>query len=661
MSWLTSAGPLYLKMGYTILPISTGFKFPQGFPWQGIPQTIEEIARWDKLGYTGVGINCHNLGAFDIDIMDQATMLAVSNMIGEVTGGLGLVRIGMPPKRLLLYRTTAAIKKSKTPLFLSRGFEHRLEFLGNGQMFVAAHIHPDTKKPFIWPKRSPGDTPYADLPVVSQDQVATIIERAAAIMVKQGWRLKQEDSRPAKSGTVVPIKSALLHMRAEPLPLTVAEIAAILDTMPVAKLDAYDTWIITGMALHHQTKGDPLGLALWVDASARSSKYEPGCCDSHWQSFSAKPDNEAKITFATVTKWHREQAPVSQPGAKTVLTVAEFDQLPLTKEVMFIAPWFGPGTVTLVYGRAGIGKSYLVLDLLRAVHEGSEFLSMPIDLTVKPRSLYVDGEMTSNMLQGRLRDVYGDGSLPKDAYVFSKLYWWSQHKDAAGFNLIEPWCREMLDAAIEEYKINIVVLDNKSSLLPGVDEDKTNDNAPFVLWMKQLCQSGVAVVLVHHPNKQGGLRGAISYEDNIDTTLKLSMVGQELLQRNVVFEKHRRGVPPLIDQVTEGHPSMQIMMTAMGTLPVTFTAKQFADEGMQKILMALQAPGGDKLSQRKIAAAADMPESSVRRHLKDMLATKYIKRKGKDQHIRHQITPLGAAYLIQDKGDEFGSIDPMME
>src|SRR6476619_1731473 len=66
-----------------------------------------------------------------------------------------------------------------------------------------------------------------------------------------------------------------------------------------------------------------------------------------------------------------------------------------------LAPIMARGTAALVYGPAGVGKSFLALGLALAAASGGVFLGW-----TAPRPynvLYLDGELTREAVAGRLR------------------------------------------------------------------------------------------------------------------------------------------------------------------------------------------------------------------------------------------------------------------
>ena len=98
-------------------------------------------------------------------------------------------RVGQPPKFLLMCRTAKPFAKLYTDKYVQPdGGESRVEVLCNGQQFIAFGIHPKTGKPYEWFGGDPVNTPVADLPEVSRDQVVEFLRAAEGILSSQpGW------------------------------------------------------------------------------------------------------------------------------------------------------------------------------------------------------------------------------------------------------------------------------------------------------------------------------------------------------------------------------------------------------------------------------------------------------------------------------------------
>ena len=104
-----------------------------------------------------------------------------------------LRRVGQPPKRLLVYRAAGEpFRKAQTPELWKGDLKAKVEVLGHGQQFVAFGIHPDTGQPYAWDGPTPETMPLAELPAVTQEQVAAFVAEAERRLRAAGYRTKAE-------------------------------------------------------------------------------------------------------------------------------------------------------------------------------------------------------------------------------------------------------------------------------------------------------------------------------------------------------------------------------------------------------------------------------------------------------------------------------------
>jgi hypothetical protein len=70
--------------------------------------------------------------------------------------------------------------------------------------------------------------------------------------------------------------------------------------------------------------------------------------------------------------------------------------------------------------------------------------------------------------------------------------------------------------------IKVLILDNLSSLAPGLDENSKQDWDPIGQWLISIRHMGRSVILFHHSGKQGIQRGTSGREDQMDCIMKLT-------------------------------------------------------------------------------------------------------------------------------------------
>ena len=270
-SFMDRFGARLVANGYPIIPIQPGTKKPgchRGGGWRDYPDwtrhaarttTELELAQWRRWPDAGIGIVGGAVAAVDIDIADDAELAhGIERLARERLGDTPALRIGRPPKRLLVYRTIAPFKGIK---------RHPLEVLCLGQQFVAYAIHPATGRPYDWPEESLADLDLQSLPAIDEAQARAFLDEATA-MLPQHLRpvcLASGEGRAghAQQGTPEAVRAALAFI-------------------PNADLD-YNSWVRIGMAI----KGaiGEAGADLFAAWSAQSAKNDAAFTAKTWSGF----------------------------------------------------------------------------------------------------------------------------------------------------------------------------------------------------------------------------------------------------------------------------------------------------------------------------------------------------------------------------------------
>lgn len=206
--YFRTQGRSLLANGYLIIPIKPGHKRPAIANWQRARLGAADLSEYK--GH-GVGVLCgqgaHPIVAVDVDSPDARLVEQFVQWCGEHLGDT-CVRVGKAPKTLLVYRAESAGWGKATSAWFTDEFEteHRLELLGNGQQFVAYHLHPDTGKPYEWIDLLGGleEVRADELPVVTQTQMVAAIEAfermaAAAGLQRKSCAVPQGTARVART------------------------------------------------------------------------------------------------------------------------------------------------------------------------------------------------------------------------------------------------------------------------------------------------------------------------------------------------------------------------------------------------------------------------------------------------------------------------------
>lgn len=305
--YLARSGEQLIDQGYAIVPIQQGKKAPGFDGWQKAKATKDQVKAWLNDGFknAGIGILTKYTCAIDIDCMDEETALKFEGWCLENIGKAP-IRIGRAPKRLLLYRTTEPFRKRRSTVYVDEWADKQLiEVLGDGQQFVAFHIHPDTGKPYTWVDDvSPLNVRASDLPEITLDQIETLLAEFEVHAQNAKWAVhKQARSGATANSAKVDADNPWLEDSA-PIDISDAELRSRLLLVPGS--EDYDTWFQVGMALHHQYDGEEMGFDLWNEWSEMADNYDPDALQRHWKTFAIDGKKRAPLTARFILRLAKE-------------------------------------------------------------------------------------------------------------------------------------------------------------------------------------------------------------------------------------------------------------------------------------------------------------------------------------------------------------------
>jgi hypothetical protein len=277
-SYMARLGGRLVDNGYPVLPIMPGTKKPgqfKGGAWRDYPgwtrhgtrpTSEHELIVWSGWPDAGIGIPTGTVVGVDIDIRDDQVASRLEQLAREVLGDTPAVRFGLPPKRLLVYRTAEPLSGMKA---------HPIEVLGLGQQFVAFADHPETRRSYEWPQESPADLPAESLPPVDEATIRAFLDQAQALVPPE---LKPGRLPGGSTARIAAVAAGDLRGTTE-------AIADALRFIANDDLD-YDSWVRIGMALKGALGED--GWNLFAAWSATSSKDVPETTAGTWASL--KPE-----------------------------------------------------------------------------------------------------------------------------------------------------------------------------------------------------------------------------------------------------------------------------------------------------------------------------------------------------------------------------------
>jgi hypothetical protein len=190
MATPTEVRTALLANGYAPIPlIGKSPCFPNWTDMQHATQA--HLLSWGEL-YPKAR-NTGNLAAYfpglDVDLTDPEASRVIVETVNEWFDGSDktiLVRFGNTPKCLIPFRTDTPFKKIRRVFRDKSGKQQALEFLGDGQQYVADGDHPDIGKPYAWVGgRSLANTPREDLPTINAEDARSLFDYCCGRLVEE--------------------------------------------------------------------------------------------------------------------------------------------------------------------------------------------------------------------------------------------------------------------------------------------------------------------------------------------------------------------------------------------------------------------------------------------------------------------------------------------
>ena len=119
-----------------------------------------------------------------------------------------------------------------------------------------------------------------------------------------------------------------------------------------------------------------------------------------------------------------EQETMNEDTTRTIsdaiLEADEFCRIELAERKVFLAPWLKERSIALVSGPRGVGKTMFGIGLAEAIVRGEQFGPWKAGEPVP--CLYLDGEMTVQDIQERLRQLDHTSDRKSPLYIYSDAY-----------------------------------------------------------------------------------------------------------------------------------------------------------------------------------------------------------------------------------------------
>lgn len=190
--------------------------------------------------------------------------------------------------------------------------------------------------------------------------------------------------------------------------------------------------------------------------------------------------------------------------------------------------WLKEGSICLIYGLRGCGKSTFAMGLAEAAANGCEFLRPEWKPSRRYRVLYMDSEMGLEGMQRKFRQVDSacKVSISKETKI-SLLC--PDHMGGSAWNLSDYTHQKTITELMMLNGHDLLIIDNllgfSGPLFRGDDEMSVWKRLED--WIIPLRNLGRTVVIIHHSSKSGDQYGTIKKENPCDTVVRLEPVKDE--------------------------------------------------------------------------------------------------------------------------------------
>ena len=211
--------------------------------------------------------------------------------------------------------------------------------------------------------------------------------------------------------------------------------------------------------------------------------------------------------------------------------LTDFLNINVAPREMLLSPILPERRLAMVYAPRGLGKSWLGLSIGMTVAAGGSLLRW--NAPKKRKILYVNGEMPLVSLQERLREILAGFArdIPNEGFQII-----AADQVDGGINLSTEEDQRALEPLLAD--IDLLILDNLSTLLTSRSEAASDAWVPIQQWMLNLRRQGKSVLFIHHAGTNGRQRATSRREDALDTVIALRRPEDYSPEEGARFEIH---------------------------------------------------------------------------------------------------------------------------
>lgn len=472
--------------------------------WPTRVTSPSDIESWSSDQRYGIGIRCggqHSVYAIDID--DDVLGDYVREFVLRIMGNVA-VRFRRGSVRSLIAFRIPGLVQGKQVVRTQYG---AVELLGRGQQFVAEGTHESGTR-YEWTQR------LSD--VVSEDLLRTvwsgIISRFAMATASTSARSIIADSAVSANATL-----AALH----------AHNLVISTVHTSGRVDIDCPW-----KDEHSMDSGPSQTSFFLPFFGGQTDEAFVCLHAHCTSRNISHLKK----FLGINPPPMEFAIVSDdPEDKTSkFRIFHFSEgLDGEDPPWLIHTLIPDACVGVLYGASQNGKSFLALDLLCHLAQGSSWRNFTVS---RGKGLYICAEGEGGFRRRRRAYIENSGVSPKDLDVFYLL----QAPDLCNAEDLQALYRVVWAVG----GVKLIIIDTLSASIAGRNENDTAVISLLIANCKNLANKlNATIILIHHPGKDAshGPRGSSVLFDNVDFVLSVVKNKSAPEERMVLVHKQKDG------------------------------------------------------------------------------------------------------------------------
>lgn len=157
--------------------------------------------------------------------------------------------------------------------------------------------------------------------------------------------------------------------------------------------------------------------------------------------------------------------------------------------------FLAPGTLSMLHGEGGLGKSWIALKLAeQMLKAGGTLFGQPVH---QGGVLILDGENAETQIHSRIQYT--------GIKAESNLAYYMVGDPILG---LEEQTEQYLDHLIEKHKPRLIIIDSQRALWAGDEREQSEAGKMLRRWARSIEQHPCAYLLIHHDNRGGDYSGS---------------------------------------------------------------------------------------------------------------------------------------------------------